>query len=269
MIGNNACGSRALAYGRTADNVLALDMVAGTGTRFTAAGRRRRRRPPRRGWPRRRPAGSRRPGPRPTSARSGPSWAGSAGRCPATRSSTCCPRTAPTSPRRWSAPRAPLALARRDRPAGRRAAAPPRSSCSATPTWPPPPRPCPRCWRTARSRSRAWTPGWSTSSGARRGPAAVPDLPRGGGWLMVEMGGATPAEAEAAAPAARARRRRRPPGQRRCSRRARGRALWRIREDGAGLGRSDARRASRRGRAWRTRRCRPSGSAPTCASSRR
>jgi len=68
---------------------------------------------------------------------------------------------------------------------------------------------------------------------SRRGPAAVPDLPRGGGWLFVETAGATPAEAHDAAvklitdagcldsavlsgkPAA---------------------ALWRIREDGAGLG---------------------------------
>ena len=36
-VGNNACGSRALAYGRTADNVVELDVVTGTGTRFTAA----------------------------------------------------------------------------------------------------------------------------------------------------------------------------------------------------------------------------------------
>ena len=36
MIGNNACGPRAVAYGRTADNVLALDMVDGTGRRFAA-----------------------------------------------------------------------------------------------------------------------------------------------------------------------------------------------------------------------------------------
>jgi FAD/FMN-containing dehydrogenase/Fe-S oxidoreductase len=35
-IGNNACGSRALRYGRTADNVVALDVVTGTGARFTA-----------------------------------------------------------------------------------------------------------------------------------------------------------------------------------------------------------------------------------------
>jgi FAD/FMN-containing dehydrogenase/Fe-S oxidoreductase len=36
MIGNNACGSRALAYGRTADNVLELDVVCGTGERLVA-----------------------------------------------------------------------------------------------------------------------------------------------------------------------------------------------------------------------------------------
>ena len=36
MIGNNACGAHALAYGRTADNVLELDVVDGTGRRFTA-----------------------------------------------------------------------------------------------------------------------------------------------------------------------------------------------------------------------------------------
>jgi FAD/FMN-containing dehydrogenase/Fe-S oxidoreductase len=36
MIGNNACGPHAVAYGRTADNVLGLDVVDGTGRRFTA-----------------------------------------------------------------------------------------------------------------------------------------------------------------------------------------------------------------------------------------
>jgi FAD/FMN-containing dehydrogenase/Fe-S oxidoreductase len=35
-IGNNACGSRALRYGRTADNVLALDVLTGSGTRLAA-----------------------------------------------------------------------------------------------------------------------------------------------------------------------------------------------------------------------------------------
>lgn len=35
-IGNNACGARALGYGRTADNVVALEVVTGAGVRFTA-----------------------------------------------------------------------------------------------------------------------------------------------------------------------------------------------------------------------------------------
>ena len=34
MIGNNACGSRALGYGRTSDNVVALDVVTGAGERI-------------------------------------------------------------------------------------------------------------------------------------------------------------------------------------------------------------------------------------------
>ncbi|MCW2811217.1 MAG: FAD/FMN-containing dehydrogenase, partial [Friedmanniella sp.] len=34
MIGNNACGPRALGYGRSADNVVALDIVTGTGERL-------------------------------------------------------------------------------------------------------------------------------------------------------------------------------------------------------------------------------------------
>jgi FAD/FMN-containing dehydrogenase/Fe-S oxidoreductase len=37
MIGNNACGSRALGYGRTSDNVVALDVVTGGGQRLTLA----------------------------------------------------------------------------------------------------------------------------------------------------------------------------------------------------------------------------------------
>ncbi|HEY3437409.1 MAG TPA: FAD-binding and (Fe-S)-binding domain-containing protein [Actinotalea sp.] len=36
MIGNNACGPHAVAYGRTADNVVSLDVVDGTGRRFVA-----------------------------------------------------------------------------------------------------------------------------------------------------------------------------------------------------------------------------------------
>ncbi len=37
-IGNNACGSRALRYGRTADNVVALDVITLRGERFAARG---------------------------------------------------------------------------------------------------------------------------------------------------------------------------------------------------------------------------------------
>lgn len=39
MIGNNACGARALGYGRTADNLLGLDAITGTGERLTVANR--------------------------------------------------------------------------------------------------------------------------------------------------------------------------------------------------------------------------------------
>ncbi len=67
----------------------------------------------------------------------------------------------------------------------------------------------------------------------RRGPAAVPTLPEGGGWLFVETGGQDLAEAvaaaerivRAAAPAASA-----------VVTGADAQRLWRIREDGAGLG---------------------------------
>src|SRR3954469_9442314 len=34
MVGNNACGSRALGYGRTSDNVVGLDVVSGSGSRL-------------------------------------------------------------------------------------------------------------------------------------------------------------------------------------------------------------------------------------------
>ena len=37
MIGNNACGSRALGYGRTVDNVVAIDLLTGTGERVSLA----------------------------------------------------------------------------------------------------------------------------------------------------------------------------------------------------------------------------------------
>ena len=37
MIGNNACGSHSLAFGRTADNIIDLDVIDGLGRRYTAA----------------------------------------------------------------------------------------------------------------------------------------------------------------------------------------------------------------------------------------
>jgi FAD/FMN-containing dehydrogenase/Fe-S oxidoreductase len=39
MIGNNACGPHAVAYGRTADNVISLDAIDGRGNRFVAGPR--------------------------------------------------------------------------------------------------------------------------------------------------------------------------------------------------------------------------------------
>ncbi|MEU2632680.1 FAD-binding oxidoreductase, partial [Kitasatospora sp. NPDC007106] len=38
MIGNNACGSHSVAWGRTSDNVHALDVLLADGTEFTAGG---------------------------------------------------------------------------------------------------------------------------------------------------------------------------------------------------------------------------------------
>lgn len=67
----------------------------------------------------------------------------------------------------------------------------------------------------------------------RRGEAAVPDLPRGAGWLFVETAGETEAEAVAAAEKLVA-----DAGalDHAIVTGATARALWRIREDGAGLG---------------------------------
>lgn len=66
-----------------------------------------------------------------------------------------------------------------------------------------------------------------------RGAAAVPELPRGGGWLFVEVGGADPAEARALA--ARAVAASGALDARVVADPAEAAALWRIREDGAGL----------------------------------
>lgn len=72
---------------------------------------------------------------------------------------------------------------------------------------------------------------------AHRGPGAVPELPAGGGWLMIEVGGEHLRDVDSALEAARALvadaatsdARIYPPG-------SQAQALWRIRADGAGLG---------------------------------
>ena len=141
MIGNNACGSRALGYGRTVDNVAGLRVALGTGevrstgaatgdrgvaaTALAALGRRS------------------------TSRTCAPSSAGSPARSAATPSSTCCPRTAAALDRFLVGSEGTLgAGARGDRAAGRGRAGR-RSSCSATRRWSRPPTPCPRCSRPA------------------------------------------------------------------------------------------------------------------------
>jgi FAD/FMN-containing dehydrogenase/Fe-S oxidoreductase len=72
-----------------------------------------------------------------------------------------------------------------------------------------------------------------TDVAARRIGAAVPELPRGGGWIFAEVAGASPGEAAARAQdliaSAQA------PSARTVTSQAEAAALWRIREDGAGL----------------------------------
>ena len=169
-----------------------------------------------------------------TSTSCGPSWAASAGRSPATRSSTCCPRRAPTWPRRWSAPRGPSARCSA-RPSGWSRSRRPRcSSSSATPTCRRPPTPSPRCSRTPRWRSRAWTPGWSTWSAASAVPPPSRRCPPAAGGSWSRSGGADLDEALERAHALAADAGTDavglfPPGPEAA-------AMWRIREDGAGLG---------------------------------
>jgi FAD/FMN-containing dehydrogenase/Fe-S oxidoreductase len=70
----------------------------------------------------------------------------------------------------------------------------------------------------------------------RRRGRAVPELPEGGGWLLVELAGATPAEAEAAAARLTAAARADALAGRVLADPAQAAAIWRIREDGAGFG---------------------------------
>ena len=220
MIGNNACGAHALAYGRTADNVVELDVIDGTGRRFTAG---------RGPGPGARPgrAGRREPGAPAHRVRpAAPPGLGLLPRAPAARARR---RPGPGAGRhRGHAGH----RARRHGPAGPRAAGAALvvlgypdvvGAADAVPAllahrrWP---------WRAS-------TPGWSTWCAARRARRRVPALPAGAAWLMVEVGGDTGRGGRAGRGAWS-----RPPGAvaRWCCRPARqATALWRIREDGAGL----------------------------------
>ena len=70
----------------------------------------------------------------------------------------------------------------------------------------------------------------------RRRGRAVPELPEGGGWLLVELAGATAAEAEAAAGRLVAAAGGDALASRVLTDPAEAAAIWRIREDGAGFG---------------------------------
>lgn len=98
MIGNNACGSRTLGYGRTSDNVLALDVLTGSGAALRLESGARGSRRPRCRNCRRSPA--------PVLAPSVPSSAPSVARYPATRSNIYCRSTRSMSPGCWWAARA-------------------------------------------------------------------------------------------------------------------------------------------------------------------
>ena len=228
MIGNNACGSRALAYGRTSDNVTGLDVVTGSGTRLRLGARRGQRARRRRRRSRSRCASSWSP----TWRRSAPSSAASPARGPATPWSSCCPSAGSTSPARWSAARArwpsPSAPPSRwcpTRPPG-------SSSSSATPRWPTRPTPPRGSCRTGPPRARGWTPascngcatcrrrwcrtcravtaGWSSSSPVTTPPSSAARAVR----VVADAGALDSLVVTDPAEAA---------------------ALWRIREDGAGL----------------------------------
>ena len=146
----------------------------------------------------------------------------------ATPSSTCC----------RSAARLARALAGRGHPRCRTQATVQlvpemrgrRWSCSGTRRWPRPRTRCPPCWprRSGWWRARGWTRGSST--GARRGPAPCRRCRGERGGCFVELAGTRgrggPAAAERAAGGG--------AGQRGCDA-GEAAALWRIREDGAGL----------------------------------
>ena len=231
MIGNNACGSRALGYGRTSDNVLALDVVDRARASGCGSARGRRRRRVVAGLHATSPRGRGEPGHdphrvrplRPPGLRATP-W------------STCCPRTASDVARALVGTEGTLArrCSRRDGPAGRATRRCACSSCSATPTWPRPPTPSPPLlahgrWRVRghgrpdRRRGRAPAAGRRRAAAAPRRRLAVRRARaarrRRGRWPGAAAGGRDAGALDAVV----------------VTDPAQAAALWRIREDGAGL----------------------------------
>ena len=195
MIGNNACGSRALGYGRTADNVAGLTVAFGTGEVATVGAGRAAGRPRARPWST-------------SSTRTSAHVRTSFGRFSRQVSGYSLEHLLPERGRRLDrflvgcegtlgrAPRGHRASSSRRRPRG-------GCWCSATRRWPRPPTPSRRCWPPraaatgAWSPARGWTPGSSTWCAAPGG--AVPELPRGAGWLFVEVTAASAAACAAGA----------------------------------------------------------------------
>jgi len=237
-IGNNACGARALRYGRTADNVVALEVVTGTGVRFTA------RRYGRDGGPA-------------TGSEAGPATGPEAGllsalgevvgerlamvrtefgRFPRQVSGYSLEHLLPENgtdvAKFLAGTEGTLALTLR---ATVRLVEAPRATALAVLGYgdmAEAAEAVPGILGYAPVALEGLDSRMVDVVRSRRGAAAVPDLPRGGGWLFIETAGGTLAEAEdAAAKLA---------GGTDCLDSAvvsgaRAAALWRIREDGAGL----------------------------------
>ena len=201
-IGNNACGSRALGYGRTADNVIDLHVLAGVGSAVHRPALRRRgsaltatrggpeaallREPARRGQ---RAAGGHQDGVRPVHPAGVRLLAGA----PAAGERD---GPGPVPGRDRGTPGADPAG---DRPPGRGAEGHRADRARLRRHGRGRRRRCPASCRTAPVALEGLDSRLVEVVRTRRGPAAVPDLPRGGGWLFVETTGETAAEAADAA----------------------------------------------------------------------